>query len=144
MNINYQLRKETKMTIEELRTKLEDIIDPTLGITLKESDGIKHLGYDKEKDVVKNQKIENFKMTNTSLKYDGGYSTLETDVKNISNETNYLKSFDIIVKDKSGKEMIKLVGYIGEEISAGETKKIISKTDMDLSKAGSVEYTINR
>ena len=39
-------------------------------------------------------------MTNTSLKYDGGYSTLETDVKNISNETNYLKSFDIIVKDK--------------------------------------------
>ena len=92
----------------------------------------------------KNQKIENFKMTNTSLKYDGGYSTLETDVKNISNETNYLKSFDIIVKDKSGKEMIKLVGYIGEEISAGETKKIISKTDMDLSKAGSVEYTINR
>ena len=98
----------------------------------------------KEKDVVKNQKIENFKMTNTSLKYDGGYSTLETDVKNISNETNYLKSFDIIVKDKSGKEMIKLVGYIGEEISAGETKKIISKTDMDLLKAGSVEYTINR
>ena len=40
------------MTIEELRTKLEDIIDPTLGITLKESDGIKHLGYDKENDVV--------------------------------------------------------------------------------------------
>ena len=40
--------------------------------------------------------------------------------------------------------MIKLVGYIGEEIPAGETRKIISKTDMDLSKAGSVEYTINR
>ena len=83
----------------------------------------------KEKDVVKNQKIENFKMTNTSLKYDGGYSTLETDVKNISNETNYLKSFDIIVKDKSGKEMIKLTGESDEKINNNAVIGAIMKLD---------------
>ena len=40
------------MTMDELKQLLEQIIDPTVGKTLKESYGIKHIGYDDEKDVV--------------------------------------------------------------------------------------------
>lgn len=97
-----------------------------------------------EKDVIKDQEVEVFKMTNTSLVYDGSLSTLVTDVTNTSTETQYMKSFDIIVKDKDGQEMLTMLGYIGEEIPGKETRTITSNTDMDISKAGSVEYKINR
>lgn len=40
------------MTLDELRSLLENLIDPSLGKTLKETDGIKHLGYDDKKDVI--------------------------------------------------------------------------------------------
>ena len=38
--------------IEQIRTALEQIIDPSLKQTLKDTGGIKHIGYDNEKDVV--------------------------------------------------------------------------------------------
>ena len=40
------------MTLDELRSLLENLIDPSLGKILKETDGIKHLGYDDKKDVI--------------------------------------------------------------------------------------------
>ena len=40
------------MTIEELKSRLEQIVDPNVGLTLKETKSIKHIGYDEEKDVV--------------------------------------------------------------------------------------------
>lgn len=40
------------MTLEELRPLLENLIDPSLDKTLKETNGIKHLGYDDKKDVI--------------------------------------------------------------------------------------------
>lgn len=40
------------MTLEILRAKLEDFIDPSVNKTLKELDAIKHLGYDEEHDCV--------------------------------------------------------------------------------------------
>lgn len=95
-------------------------------------------------DVIKDQEVETFKLTNTSLVYVDGMSTLVTEVKNDSTETAYIKSFNIIVKDANGNQMLTMLGYIGEEIPAGETRTITSSTDMDLSKAGAIEYTINK
>lgn len=40
------------MTMEELKLQLEQLNDPSVGKTLKETYGIKHIGYDDEKDVV--------------------------------------------------------------------------------------------
>ena len=37
------------MTIEELKSRLEQIVDPNVGLTLKETKSIKHIGYDEEK-----------------------------------------------------------------------------------------------
>lgn len=97
-----------------------------------------------EKEVIKDQKVEVFKMTNTSLTYDGSLSTLVTEVTNTSKETQHIKTFNIIVKDKDGKQMVKMLGYIGEEIPGGESRTITSSTNMDISKAASVEYSVNR
>ena len=38
--------------IDKIRTALEQIIDPSLKQTLKATGGIKHIGYDDEKDIV--------------------------------------------------------------------------------------------
>lgn len=97
-----------------------------------------------EKDIVKDQQIEVFKMENTSLTYEKGMSKLRTEATNTSNETQFLKSFDIIIKDKYGRLMTTLIGYIGEEIPAGETRIVTSYVDIDISEAGSIEYKINR
>lgn len=97
-----------------------------------------------EKNVIKDQEIEVFKMENTSLTYDGSLSTLITFVTNTSDTTQTLDSFNILVKDKKGNEMITLMGFVGEELKAGETKTITSSTDMNLMNAGSIEYSINR
>lgn len=95
-------------------------------------------------EVIKNQVVEDFKLTNTSVVYTNGSSTLVTSVKNDSSETKYIKSFNIVLKDDNDKIIAQLLGYIGEEIPAGETREITSSSDMDLTKAASVEYTINK
>ena len=98
----------------------------------------------KNEEVIKNQTVEVFSFSKTSLVYSGGTSTLITSVKNNSSKTEYIKSFNIIVKDANGNLVVTMLGYIGEEIPAGETRQITSNTDLNLSKAVSIEYTINR
>lgn len=98
----------------------------------------------KNEEVIKDQTVEVFSFSKTSLVYSGGTSTLITSVKNNSSKTEYIKSFNIIVKDANGNLVVTMLGYIGEEIPAGETRQITSNTDLNLSKAGSIEYTINR
>ena len=40
------------MNLDALKTKIEAIIDPSNGQTIKENNALKHIGYDDEKDVV--------------------------------------------------------------------------------------------
>lgn len=96
------------------------------------------------KDVIKDQTVEGLKLTNTSLVNLGGISTLETEVSNKTGASVFLKSFDIIVKDKKGKEVVTLLGYVGEEIPDGTTRRITTSVDQDLSDAGAISYKINR
>lgn len=94
--------------------------------------------------VIKDQEVGVFKLMNTSLVYKDGTSTLLTTVTNTSKETQYIKSFNILVKDSSGNVMITLLGYIGEEIPTGDIREITSSTNLDLSKAASIEYELNK
>ena len=98
---------------------------------------------DKE-NVIKDQQVEMFKMRDTSVTYDGKNSTLITFVTNTSNETQTFDSFNIVVKDKHGEELITMLGFANNELKAGETKTIVSSTDVNLLKAASVEYSVNR
>lgn len=95
-------------------------------------------------DVVGDKQVDVFKLTKTSLVYENGSSTLITSVYNSSSEKQYIKSFNIELKDDSNKVLTTLIGYIGEEIAAGETRQITSSTDLDLTNASKIEYTINK
>ena len=95
-------------------------------------------------DVVGDKEVDVFKLTKTSLIYENGSSTLITSVYNSSSETQYIKSFNIELKDDSDKVITTLIGYIGEEIAAGETRQITSSTDLDLTNASKIDYTINK
>lgn len=95
------------------------------------------------KNVVKEQEVDGLRFSNTALVIENGESKLTTEVKNTTKQDIELKSFNIIAKDKNGKEIVTLLGYVGEVIKKGETKNIISSTDRNLSKASSLEYNIN-
>ena len=94
--------------------------------------------------VIKDQQVEGLSLTNTSLTTSNGQSTLVTVVSNPTTEKIAVKSFDIIIKDKDGNILITLLGYVGEEIPAGESRTITSSAEIDLTKATSVEYTIKK
>lgn len=91
--------------------------------------------------VVKDQEVNGLSFVNTSLVYENGSSTLITEVTNNTGADYNLGDFYIIVKDENGSEMIRLLAYVGDVIPAGETRTVSAGTDMDLSKAASIEYT---
>lgn len=94
-------------------------------------------------EVIKDQELESFKFTNTSLVYQDGNSVLETLVTNTSDEKQYLEEFKIIVKDANGNEIVTMTGFIGDSIDAKASKVITSTYGDDLStKAASISYEI--
>jgi len=95
-------------------------------------------------EVIKDQELEVFTFTNTSLVYENGTSTLETVVTNTSDQEQYLTEFKIIVKNDAGEEIVTMTGFVGSSIEAHGTETIISSYGDDLSKAASIEYTIVR
>ena len=94
--------------------------------------------------VIGDKEIEGLKLTNTSLKYENGMSTLETLVTNNNDEPYYLEEFHIIIKDENGNDIINyedgegnkinyLVGYVGKEIPSKGNTKIETSIDFDIS-----------
>lgn len=94
--------------------------------------------------VVEDKEVEGLKLTNTSLTWNGEQSELVTEVSNNTGADKELKSFNIKVTDKDGKEMVTLLGYVGEVIPNGEVRTITSYATMNLSDAVNIEYTINK
>ena len=94
--------------------------------------------------VVEDKEVEGLKLTNTSLTWNGEQSELVTEVSNNTGSDKELKSFNIKVTDKDGKEMVTLLGYVGEVIPNGEVRTITSYATMNLSDAVNIEYTINK
>ena len=95
-------------------------------------------------DVIKNQEVEQFKFENTSLAYIDGTSYLETTVTNTSSEDQSLVEFWIHVYNEKGEEVVRLTGFVGSTLKAGESKSITSSYGDDLSKATKIEYEVVR
>lgn len=94
--------------------------------------------------VIKDQTVGSLEMTNTSLTINkDGTSQLVTSVSNKTAETVAVETFDIYVKDKDGNLLVTLVGYVGGEVPAGETREIVSNVTMDLSAATDISYKMN-
>lgn len=93
-------------------------------------------------DVVKDQTLDVFSFTNTSLVYEKNTSVLTTVVTNNSNEKQMLKKFNIIVKDAEGNVIVTLPGYVGSYIDAKASTVITSSYAQDLTRAAKIEYEI--
>lgn len=66
--------------------------------------------------IIKDQQMEIFEFTNTSLIYEEETTKLETTVTNTSEEIAYLSEFKIHVKDENETEIIELIGFVREEL----------------------------
>lgn len=90
--------------------------------------------------VIKDQTIENLSITNVAITIDkNNVSTFTADVTNTANYANTIETINIILKDKTNTVLATLTGFIGN-INKGEISKISVSTDIDLSKASSIEY----
>jgi len=94
--------------------------------------------------VVEDKVLGEFTFSNTSMIYENGSTTLETTVTNTSAQTSYLKEFNIYAKDAEGNVLVTLVGFVGDNIPAGESKVITSGVSMDLTNAASISYEVVR
>ena len=94
--------------------------------------------------VIDDKEQDGLKFTNTALACSKTSSQLTTLVQNMTSSDIEVRIFDIIVKDKDGKIIVQLQGYVGGEVPFGETREIVSNVDMDLINATSVEYKLVR
>lgn len=95
-----------------------------------------------ENEVIKERKVEGMKITNISINVTNGVSKLTFDVTNNTDKDYSLDQYQVIFKDKNGGLIAQLPGYVGGTIKAGETKKLNSSIDLDLSKAKSAEIKV--
>lgn len=93
--------------------------------------------------VIAEQDFEGLKINNVSLITEGETSVFTADVVNTTSENIEVKSFDIIMKDANGNEVITLLGYIGNTIAPNNSSTITSSVEMDLSNVVTVEYVRN-
>lgn len=90
--------------------------------------------------VLKEQKIDFLSFSEVSLKWDGKESEFIAKITNNSTQDVNLTTFDVILKDKSKKEIVTLVGDVNNVLKAGESINIFCYSDLDLSNAYYVEY----
>ena len=94
--------------------------------------------------VVDDKEQDGLKFTNTALDCSKTSSQLKTLVQNTTGSDIEVRIFDIIVKDKDGKTIVQLQGYVGGEVPSGEAREIVSNVDMDLINATDIEYKLVR
>lgn len=92
--------------------------------------------------VVEDKNQEGLSFTNSSLVYDKNNSTLVTKVTNNTEENIAVRIFNIYVKDKDDNIIVTLIGYVGGEIPAGQSRDIETNVDMSLEDAFKIDYEI--
>ncbi len=102
-------------------------------------------GENSSSDILKPASVENLKIDHITLSKQKKLYVYEADIVN-SDVSNNIESIDIIFKDKEGKEIVTLLGYIGNDIKANETIRIQASTEVALTKdkIGEIEYKVHK
>lgn len=90
--------------------------------------------------VIAEQTVDGLKINNVSLITEGESSVFTADVTNTNLESIEVKSFDIIMKDFTDREVITMSGNIGSVIEPNETLTMSTSVEMDLTSVFSIEY----
>ena len=86
------------------------------------------------------QTVDSLKITDTILTG----NKLTATVTNTASTAYSLKTITVMFLDSSSKEITRVKGYIGNTISANDSKQLVISTDVDLANAKSIAYTINK
>ena len=86
------------------------------------------------------QTVDNLKITDTILTG----NKLTATITNTASTAYSLKTITVMFLDSSSKEITRVKGYIGNTISANDSKQLVISTDVDLANAKSIAYTINK
>ena len=92
-------------------------------------------------EVIKEVEIDGLKISKSSIVYEEGITTLTTSITNVSSEVIVADSVEITYTDADGNET-SLLAPIGDPITPNQTIYVTSTTDVDLTKAVSVQYEI--
>ena len=96
-----------------------------------------------ETNVITETTIDGLTINNISLITEGTGSTFTADVVNTTDQEVNVKSFNIILKDADGNEVVTLLGYIGTTIAPNDSATMSTGVEMDLTNVKSVEYVRN-
>lgn len=88
------------------------------------------------------KKVNGLSFTETSISYVDDMSTIVSMVKNTTKKTISVEVFEVIIKDKKGKVLVTIPGFLTEKLEPGETKPFTAHVNMDLSSAVDIEYKL--
>ena len=86
------------------------------------------------------QTVDSLKFTEAIL--DG--KNLTVTVTNTTSTSYSLKTITVTYLDSTSKAITAVKGYIGNTIATNESKQLVITTDVDLTNAKSITYTINK
>ncbi len=98
----------------------------------------------KDVGITKDEKVNGLNFTDTTFKEKESQYVLQMNVTNPSKKEIDLKEVDIVLKDKDGKEIATLLGYIGEPMKANEIRTMTINAAMDLSKVKSKTIKVKK
>lgn len=93
--------------------------------------------------VVEDKIVNNLKFTNINCVYDGNYSIITYKIINTGTTTIKLSEYELIVKDKDNNIITNIMPDIDKELKPNEEYETGNTINMDLSKAYSIEVSID-
>ena len=90
--------------------------------------------------LLSDQVVDNLKFMKTKLEN----NKLTVVVYNQLEESYNLKTIDVEFQDENYNKITTVRGYIGESIDNKDMKQLVVSTDVDLSKASHIKYTVNK
>lgn len=90
------------------------------------------------------QTVSGLLFSDASLEYNEGLSTYIVNVSNTLESDYSLKNINIIFKDKNDKEIISLVGYIGDNLKISDQKILQASVDKEITNIEKIEYIVNK
>ncbi|MBR2840543.1 MAG: FxLYD domain-containing protein [Bacilli bacterium] len=103
----------------------------TLWFSLKPKDSTKKIAKTEkemfahtDKEIIKEEQLDDLKFSNVTLITENGYTTFSCDVTNSKDEEVNVENVNIELKDKDGNTVITLLGNIGSSLKPNETRVI--------------------
>ncbi len=114
-----------------------DFNKKTINNNMEEKNGINTAG------IYEPKKLGDLLIEITNVTYENEISTLTTSINNNGDNPILVNTINMTFWDNEGKEIISILGYLGNLIEPGEYKILKSSVDMGLSNAADVEYKLN-